>query len=98
MRDAFSPVVARRFIIIAGIGTDELLGALINPTTTITPDTSPRGVKRSRSPDTYGDLPGDNIGDDGMLLSLKDLAQSGIYYLLVSLHVSRCYNSRAAVL
>jgi hypothetical protein len=40
-------------------------GALANPAT-ITPDTSPRGLKRSRSPDTYGDLPtGDNLGDDG---------------------------------
>ena len=43
-------------------------GALINPAT-ITPDTSPRGVKRSRSPDPFGDLPtGDDLGDDGTLL------------------------------
>jgi hypothetical protein len=44
------------------------IGALtnLNPATTITPDTSPRGIKRSRSPDTYGDLPmGDSLGDDG---------------------------------
>jgi hypothetical protein len=44
------------------------IGALtnVNPATTITPDTSPRGIKRSRSPDTYGDLPtGDILGDDG---------------------------------
>jgi hypothetical protein len=43
-------------------------GALtnLNPATTITPDTSPRGIKRSRSPDTYVDLPtGDSLGDDG---------------------------------
>jgi hypothetical protein len=41
-------------------------GALTNPAATITPDTSPRGIKRSRSPDTYGDLPsGDGLGDDG---------------------------------
>jgi hypothetical protein len=40
------------------------VGALTNPT--ITPETSPRGIKRSRSPDTYGDLtPGDGLGDDG---------------------------------
>jgi hypothetical protein len=39
---------------------------LSNQSATITPDTSPRGIKRSRSPDTYGDLPtGDNLGDDG---------------------------------
>jgi hypothetical protein len=31
-----------------------------------TSDTSPRGVKRSRSPDTYGELPtGDGGADDG---------------------------------
>ena len=41
------------------------VGALANPN--ITPETSPRGIKRSRSPDTYGDLtPGDGLGDDGM--------------------------------
>jgi hypothetical protein len=41
-------------------------GALTNPAGTITPDTSPRGIKRSRSPDIYGDLPsGDGLGDDG---------------------------------
>lgn len=40
-------------------------GALTNPAT-ILQDTSPRGIKRSRSPDTYGDLPpGDDLGDDG---------------------------------
>jgi hypothetical protein len=42
------------------------VGALTNPAATITPDTSPRGIKRSRSPDTYGDLPpSDGFGDDG---------------------------------
>ncbi|RDL41901.1 uncharacterized protein BP5553_01880 [Venustampulla echinocandica] len=41
-------------------------GALINPSVTITPDPSPRGTKRSRSPDTYGHLPqGDRLADDG---------------------------------
>jgi len=40
-------------------------GALANPAANLTPDTSPRGIKRSRSPD-YGDLPsGDGLGDDG---------------------------------
>jgi len=39
------------------------VGALANPAT---PDTSPRGIKRSHSGDTYGDLQdGDNLGDDG---------------------------------
>lgn len=42
-------------------------GALTNPAAAnITPDTSPRGIKRSRSPE-YGDQPlGDSLGDDGM--------------------------------
>ncbi|TAQ84177.1 hypothetical protein B7494_g7498 [Chlorociboria aeruginascens] len=41
-------------------------GALSNPATAITPDPSPRGTKRSRSPDTYSDLPhGEALGDDG---------------------------------
>lgn len=31
-------------------------------------ETSPRGIKRSHSPDTYSDLPGDNLGEDGMYL------------------------------
>lgn len=37
---------------------------------TVTPDTSPRGVKRSRSPENvYGDLPqSDQIGEDGTFL------------------------------
>jgi hypothetical protein len=40
---------------------------LSNQSATITPDTSPRGIKRSHSPDIYGDLPpGDNLGEDGM--------------------------------
>ncbi len=44
--------------------TWEEAGALTNPN--ITPETSPRGIKRSRSPDTYGDLTsGDGLGDDG---------------------------------
>jgi hypothetical protein len=51
-------------------------GALtnLNPATTI--DTSPRGIKRSRSPDnTYGDLPtGD--GDDGALVTDPAIAVS----------------------
>lgn len=38
-------------------------GALTNPI--ITPETSPRGIKRSRSPDTYDLPPGDGLGDDG---------------------------------
>jgi hypothetical protein len=42
------------------------LTALANQT--ITPDTSPRGVKRSRSPDPYGDhTHSDHLVDDGML-------------------------------
>jgi hypothetical protein len=50
--------------------TCKRVGALTNPT--ITPDTSPRGIKRSRSPDTYGDLtPGDGLGDDGTSLLAK---------------------------
>jgi hypothetical protein len=41
------------------------LTALANQT--ITPETSPRGVKRSRSPDPYSDLAhGEHLGDDGM--------------------------------
>ncbi|KAF4632457.1 hypothetical protein G7Y89_g5667 [Cudoniella acicularis] len=40
-------------------------GVLTNPTANITPDTSPRGIKRSRSPDTYDLQQGDGLGDDG---------------------------------
>lgn len=50
------------------VRADKILrpGALNNPAANLSPDTSPRGLKRSRSPD-YGDLPpGDNLGDDGM--------------------------------
>jgi hypothetical protein len=45
----------------------------------MTPDTSPRGVKRSRSPETYGDLQtgGDGAGDDGMFL--YGLAVTGVF-------------------
>lgn len=47
-----------------------LSSSLINQT--LTPETSPRGVKRSRSPDGYGDLPhGDHLGDDGDLKPRK---------------------------
>lgn len=43
-----------------------LLGALAHSAASLSPDTSPRGLKRSRSPDTYGDLPADDTyGDDG---------------------------------
>jgi hypothetical protein len=51
---------------------DTLPNSLIanaNSSSIVTPDTSPRGVKRSRSPtDNYGDLPqtGDGGADDGM--------------------------------
>jgi hypothetical protein len=56
-------------------------GALTNPT--ITPETSPRGIKRSRSPDTYGDLQqGDGLGDDGMC----PLAEQ----FVTSIYWSRC--------
>ena len=49
------------------------LGALAHSAASISPDTSPRGVKRSRSPDTYGDLPADdNFGEDGMLIPPRD--------------------------
>lgn len=45
------------------------LGTLANSAASISPDTSPRGLKRSRSPDTYGDLPAeDNFGDGGTLV------------------------------
>jgi len=42
------------------------VGQLSNSTATITPDTSPnpRGLKRSRSPDTY-DTSDQLVGDDG---------------------------------
>jgi hypothetical protein len=51
----------------------------------LTPETSPRGIKRSRSPDTYGDLaPGDGLGDDGMWLLAE---KSGSFDLLVSLRL-----------
>lgn len=55
-----------------GLGVSD--GQTINPAAlssslanqTITPDTSPRGVKRSRSPDPYSELShGDPLGDDG---------------------------------
>ncbi|KAH6678449.1 chromatin remodelling complex Rsc7/Swp82 subunit-domain-containing protein [Halenospora varia] len=47
-------------------------GALTNPTANISPDTSPRGIKRSRSPDTSGDWQqGDGLGDDGDLKPRK---------------------------
>lgn len=40
-------------------------GSLSNQTGTITPDTSPRGTKRSRSPNIYGDVPaGEEQGDE----------------------------------
>lgn len=61
-------------------------GALTNPTANITPDTSPRGIKRSRSPDTYGDLPpGDSLGDDGKHLDRANLAICGFAF------VAKCY-------
>lgn len=45
------------------------LGALATTAASLSPDTSPRGHKRSRSPDTYGDLPADDTyGDDGMYI------------------------------
>jgi hypothetical protein len=46
------------------------VGALASSAVSLSPDTSPRGIKRSRSPDTYGDLPAeDNFGEEGMLMS-----------------------------
>lgn len=40
-------------------------GSQSNQTGTITPETSPRGTKRSRSPNVYGDaLAGDDFGDE----------------------------------
>ena len=47
--------------------------SLSSPTVSVLPtpssinasDTSPRGLKRSRSPDIYGDLPASGDGDDG---------------------------------
>jgi hypothetical protein len=59
-------------------------GALTNPAA-ITPDTSPRGIKRSRSPDTYGDLPpSDGLGDDGTSSLVEEF---GSYNLLSSLRL-----------
>ncbi|KAM3071411.1 hypothetical protein ACMFMG_009006 [Clarireedia jacksonii] len=41
-------------------------GALPSPATGISSNETPRGIKRSRSPDTYGELPtGENLADDG---------------------------------
>ncbi|MCJ1292225.1 hypothetical protein MMC34_003775 [Xylographa carneopallida] len=42
------------------------VSVLPTPTSTTAPSSSPRGVKRSRSPDIYGDLPPGSQGDDGM--------------------------------
>ncbi|RKF74207.1 putative component of the rsc chromatin remodeling complex [Golovinomyces cichoracearum] len=40
-------------------------GTLSNPTGTITPDTSPRGTKRSRSPNAYADpVASEDLGDE----------------------------------
>jgi hypothetical protein len=65
-RDALLSTVHYRIIVADILGP---LGALANSAAPISPDTSPRGVKRSRSPDTYGDLPADdNFGEDGTLL------------------------------
>lgn len=45
------------------------VGALAGSAAAISPDTSPRGVKRSRSPDTYGELAtSESFGEDGMLI------------------------------
>lgn len=64
-------------------------GALTNPN--ITPETSPRGVKRSRSPDTYGDLPpGDGLGDDGKWKLGSHLAFSIPCYHCACSHVLLC--------
>jgi len=68
-------------------------GALTNPAATITPDTSPRGIKRSRSPDTYGDLPsGDHLGDDGMFPRLSS------YNSAADASVAMCYMRALPVL
>ena len=41
------------------------VSVLPTPTSISAPSSSPRGVKRSRSPDVYGDLPPGSQGDDG---------------------------------
>lgn len=62
--------------------TLNLQTVLSNQSATITPDTSPRGIKRSRSPDTYGDLPpGDGLGEDGMYILYERAAR----YILLQL-------------
>lgn len=39
-------------------------GVLTGPHQTVAPQASPRGLKRSRSPDTYGDVPSSDRGDE----------------------------------
>ena len=49
------------------------LGVLTGPHQTVAPQASPRGVKRSRSPDTYGDVPSSDRGDEGVYSSSASL-------------------------
>jgi hypothetical protein len=64
--------------------TLDLHPVISNPPQTITPDTSPRGVKRSRTPDTYGDLPtGDGGADDGTsICSHRSASTAALRYFL----------------
>jgi hypothetical protein len=72
----------------------EEAGALTNPI--ITPETSPRGIKRSRSPDTYGDLPlGDGLGDDGTW-PLAEIWHS--QFTGLDAPVPMCYSARVPIL
>ena len=69
------------------------LGALANPAT---PDTSPRGIKRSHSGDTYGDVQeGDNLGDEGMFIDDPFCCASGLVPVTIAPHlnlVAMCYS------
>ena len=93
-RRAFCPCSFDLSTVVVISADMEEAGALTNPI--ITPETSPRGIKRSRSPDTYGDLaPGDGLGDDGTwpFVEIWHSQFTGI-----DAPVPMCYSARVPIL
>lgn len=48
-----------------------LVTAALPATPVTVPNTSPRGIKRSRTPEQYGDLPLEGEHDDGMCAAIR---------------------------